>query len=57
VDLTLRALQKIRVGTLGLGSGKLGTLLTQIPKNLQTTLDQLKLNTLFQSPPKWICSS
>lgn len=56
VSLTLRALQKIRVGTLALGNGKVKNLLTQVPKNLQELINTLQLNKLFQTPPKWICS-
>jgi transposase len=52
VPRILRQLQKIRLGRLQMGQHVHGTLMTQIPKNLNDQLQQLGLTALFAAPPK-----
>lgn len=49
----LRSLQTIRVGMLSVAGNGLGRLLTQIPPELNETLNRLELLKLFSSPPAW----
>jgi transposase len=49
----LRQLQCIRLGRLELGGKTFKTVLTQVPKDLNATLDQLGLLPLFAGPPAW----
>lgn len=49
----LRALQKIRIGSLSLDGKAVARLLTQIPPSLNQTLSRLDLLKLFSKPPKW----
>lgn len=52
VDL-LRALQKIRIGSLRLDGKPLARLLTEVPPELNQTLGRLDLLSLFSKPPRW----
>ena len=49
----LRQLQSIRMGRLELGGKAFKTLLTQVPKDMNATLDKLGLLPLFAAPPAW----
>ncbi|MGA2865040.1 MAG: IS1634 family transposase [Verrucomicrobiota bacterium] len=49
----LRQLQSIRLGRLELGGKAFKTLLTQVPKDMNATLDKLGLLPLFAAPPAW----
>ena len=53
VQRLLRRLQAIRVGTLKIADQDAKRLLTQIPPELNTMLDQLGLLPLFSQPPAW----
>lgn len=53
VPLVLRELQRIRVGRLKLGDEIFKAALTDIPKQLYSLLDRLKLLHLFAQVPKW----
>jgi len=50
----LRQLQSIRVGRLALGGQTLKTLVTQVPKELNSILSKLGLLPLFASVPAWV---
>jgi transposase len=52
VDI-LRALQKIRIGSLRLDGKAVARLLTQVPPSLNQTLTRLDLLKLFSKPPAW----
>ncbi len=49
----LRQLQCIRLGRLELAGKTLKTVVTQVPKDLNATLDKLGLVSLFAAPPTW----
>ncbi|MGO8674869.1 MAG: IS1634 family transposase [Limisphaerales bacterium] len=49
----LRQLQCIRLGRLELGGKTFKTVVTQVPKDLNATLEKLGLMTLFAAPPVW----
>jgi transposase len=49
----LRQLQSIRLGRLEVEGKVLRTLVTQVPKDLNPTLNQLGLLPLFSQPPSW----
>jgi transposase len=49
----LRQLQSIRLGRLAVGGKTLTIKLTQVPKDLNTTLNRLGLLPLFSQPPGW----
>jgi len=49
----LRQLQCIRLGRLELGGKTFKTVVTQVPKDLNATLEKLGLMTLFAAPPAW----
>lgn len=49
----LRALQKIRIGSLRLDGKPIARLLTEIPPSLNQTLSRLDLLKLFSKPPRW----
>ena len=49
----LRQLQSIRLGRLEVGGKAFKTLLTQVPKDMNATLDKLGLLPLFAAPPAW----
>jgi len=49
----LRQLQTIRLGQLEAGGKIFKTLVTQVPKDLNPTLDKLALLQLFAHPPNW----
>jgi transposase len=49
----LRQLQSIRLGRLELDGKTLKTMVTQVPKDLNATLNQLGLLPLFAHPPTW----
>jgi len=49
----LRQLQCIRLGRLEVGGRALKTVVTQVPKDLNGTLDKLGLLPLFSQPPAW----
>jgi len=49
----LRQLQSIRLGRLEVEGKTLKTLVTQVPKDLNATLNQLGLLPLFAHPPTW----
>ena len=53
VQRLLRRLQAIRVGTLKIADQDSKRLLTQLPPELNTMLDQLGLLPLFSQPPAW----
>jgi len=53
----LRQLQCIRLGCLELGGKAFKTVVTQVPKELNATLDQLGLLPLFAAPPAWATAS
>ena len=53
VQRLLRRLQAIRIGTLKIADQDAKRLLTQIPPELNTMLDQLGLLPLFSQPPAW----
>ncbi len=49
----LRQLQCIRLGRLELAGKTFKTVMTQVPKDLNATLDKLGLVSLFAAPPTW----
>jgi len=49
----LRQLQSIRLGRLAVAEQALKTTVTQVPKDLNATLDRLGLLPLFAHPPAW----
>ena len=49
----LRQLQSIRLGRLEVGGKTFKTLVTQVPKDLNATLDKLGLGSLFAAQPTW----
>jgi transposase len=49
----LRQLQSIRLGRLELGGKAFKHIVTQVPKDLNATLDKLGLLPLFATPPAW----
>jgi len=49
----LRQLQSIRLGRLEVGGKIFKTMVTQVPKDLNGTLDKLGLLPLFAHPPAW----
>jgi transposase len=49
----LRQLQSIRLGRLAVEGKAIKTLVTQVPKDLNATLNQLGLLPLFTHPPAW----
>ncbi len=49
----LRQLQSIRLGQLELGGKTFKTMVTQVPKDLNATINKLGLLPLFASPPAW----
>ena len=49
----LRQLQTIRLGRLELAGSPFKTVVTQVPKDLNTTLSKLGLLPLFATPPDW----
>ena len=49
----LRQLQSIRLGRLDLGGKIFKTMVTQVPKDLNATLNKLGLLPLFAHPPTW----
>jgi transposase len=49
----LRQLQCIRLGRLELGGRTFKTVVSQVPKELNATLEKLDLMTLFAAPPAW----
>ena len=49
----LRQLQCIRLGRLELGGKTFKTLVTQVPKDMNATLDKLGLAPIFAAPPAW----
>jgi hypothetical protein len=49
----LRQLQCIRLGHLTVGGKALKTVVTQVPKDMNGTLDRLGLLPLFTQPPAW----
>jgi transposase len=49
----LRQLQSIRLGWLEVGGKPFKTLVTQVPKDLNPTLNKLGLLPLFSQPPSW----
>lgn len=53
----LRQLQSIRLGRLAVADKALKTTVTQVPKDLNTTLDRLGLLPLFAHPPAWARAS
>jgi transposase len=53
VTTILRSLQRIRVGSLKLEGNVLRHLFTEIPPELNETLERLDLLRLFSSPPNW----
>jgi transposase len=52
----LRQLQTIRLGRLAVGGKTLALKVTQVPKDLNATLNQLGLLPLFTQPPTWVPS-
>ncbi len=50
----LRQLQSIRLGRLEVGGKVFKTMVTQVPKDLNSTLDKLGLLPLFTHPPAWV---
>lgn len=50
----LRGLQKIRIGTLRFEGQHLRTLMTALPKDIEQTIGDLNLGSLFSAPPNWI---
>jgi len=53
----LRQLQSIRLGRLEVGGKVFKTMVTQVPKDLNGTLDKLGLLPLFAHPPAWAPAS
>ena len=53
----LRQLQSIRLGRLEIGDQRIKTLITQVPKELNATLERLALLPLFTNPPTWATAS
>jgi len=53
----LRQLQSIRLGRLAVADKALKTMVTQVPKDLNATLDRLGLLPLFAQPPAWAPAS
>ncbi len=53
----LRQLQCIRLGRLELAGKTFKTVVTQVPKDLNPTLDKLGLLPLFAAPPTWATAS
>jgi transposase len=53
----LRQLQSIRLGRLEVGGKIFKTMVTQVPKDLNGTLDKLGLLPLFAHPPAWAPAS
>ena len=53
----LRQLQSIRLGRLEVGGKVFKTMVTQVPKDLNGTLDKLGLLPLFAHPPAWALAS
>jgi transposase len=49
----LRQLQTIRLGRLELDGKRFKTMVTRVPKDLNTTLNKLELLPLFAHPPAW----
>jgi hypothetical protein len=49
----LRQLQSVRLGQLELGGKTFKTMVTQVPRDLNATLNKLGLLPLFASPPAW----
>lgn len=55
----LRQLQSVRLGRLEVGGKTFKTMVTQVPKDLNSTLNKLSLLSLFSQPPTWasgLCS-
>ena len=50
----LRQLQSVRLGRLELGGKTFKTMVTQVPRDLNDTLDKLGLLALFAHPPAWV---
>jgi len=53
VHSLLRQLQSIRLGRLEVGGKAFKTMVTQVPKDLNPTLTELGLLSLFSQPPSW----
>ena len=53
----LRQLQSIRLGRLEVGQKIIKTMVTQVPKDLNGTLDKLGLLPIFAHPPAWVPAS
>ena len=53
----LRQLQSIRLGRLAVADKALKTMVTQVPKDVNATLDRLGLLPLFAHPPAWAPAS
>ena len=53
----LRQLQCIRLGRLELSGKTFKTVVTQVPKEMNATLDKLDLVSLFAAPPTWATAS
>ncbi len=53
----LRQLQCIRVGRWQLAGKTLKTVVTRVPKDLNTTLEKLDLLPLFATPPAWVTAN
>lgn len=49
----LRALQKIRIGSLSLDGKPIARLLSEVPPSFNQTLSRLDLFKLFSKPPTW----
>lgn len=54
VTRLLRTLQTIRVGHLQFGTETQRVVMTNIPDDLQATLNKLQLHRLFATPPSWV---
>jgi transposase len=54
VTRLLRKLQTIRIGKLKIGEQTQRTVMTEVPKDLEETIQKLNLNKHYASPPKWV---